>query len=108
MPQYTCANVCQYDREPITDRPIVAEQQGGGDTVWKTMDSAPTEPGIEVIAARFGMFGGLTEICEKSPFISFWMQTRRKFYGEPTHWLCKVPSSFPPIRTYPHSALARS
>ncbi|MBB6299933.1 hypothetical protein [Rhizobium leucaenae] len=87
------------DHGPYFDRPIVAEQQGGGDTVWKTMDSAPTEPGIEVIAARFGMFGGLTEICEKSPFISFWMQTRRKFYGEPTHWLCKVPSSFPPIRT---------
>lgn len=69
------------------------------DTVWKTMDSAPTDPGIEVIAARFVRYDELTSMCEKSPFISFWLQTRRKFYGEPTHWLCRVPSSFPSVHT---------
>lgn len=67
------------------------------DFVWKAMDSAPTAPGIEVIAARFTRYDELTSMCEKSPFISFWMQTRRKFYGEPTHWLCKVPTTFPPV-----------
>lgn len=76
--------------------PIVAEQQGG-DPVWKMMDTAPKEAGVEVIAARFGIYDELTAMCEKSPFISFWMQSRRKFYGEPTHWLVKVPSSFPPV-----------
>ncbi|MDX0007805.1 hypothetical protein GOB40_13790 [Sinorhizobium meliloti] len=79
-----------YKRQPV------AEQQVG-DPIWKTMDSAPTEPGVEIIAARFGIYDELTSMCEKSPFISFWMQTRRKFYGEPTHWLCKVPLIFPPI-----------
>lgn len=77
-------------------RPIVAEQQGG-DPVWKTMDTAPKDAGVEVIAARFRLYDELTCMCEKSPFISFWMPSRRKFYDEPTHWLCKVPSSFPPI-----------
>lgn len=67
------------------------------DQIWKTMDSAPTEAGVEVIAARFGRYDELTAMCEKSPFISFFMQTRRKFYGDPSHWLCKVPLSFPRI-----------
>lgn len=80
-----------------TERSVVAEQQGG-DPIWKTMDSAPKELGVEVIAARFGIYAELTAMCEKSPFISFWMQSRQKFYGDPTHWLCKVPSSFPPVR----------
>lgn len=78
-------------------RPIVAEQQGG-DPIWKTMDSAPKEPGVEIIAARFGIYAELTAMCEKSPFISFFMHSRGKFYGDPTHWLCKVPASFPPVR----------
>lgn len=78
-------------------RPIVAEQQDGADPIWKTMDTAPIEPGAEVIAARFARYDELTSMCEKSPFISFWMQTRRKFYGEPTHWLCRVPLSFPRV-----------
>ena len=86
--------------EPIqisATRPIVAEQQGG-DPIWKTMDSAPKEPGMEIIAARFGIYAELTAMCEKSPFISFFMHSRGKFYGDPTHWLCKVPASFPSVR----------
>jgi hypothetical protein len=67
------------------------------DLVWKTMDSAPKELGIEVIAARFAIYDELATMCDKSPFISFFMQTRRKFYGEPTHWLCKVPHEFPRV-----------
>lgn len=84
-------------RAATLDRPIVAEQQCG-DPAWKTMDIAPKESGVEIIAACFGIYDDLTAMCEKSPFISFWMQSRQKFYGEPTHWLCKVPASFPPVR----------
>lgn len=64
---------------------------------WKTMDSAPRALGVEFIAARFVRYDELTSMCEKSPFISFWMQTRRKFYGEPTHWLCLLPHDFPQV-----------
>lgn len=64
---------------------------------WKTMDSAPRENGVELIAARFKRYDELTAMCEKSPFLSFWMQTRGKFYGEPTHWLCRVPVTMPPV-----------
>ena len=79
-------------------RRTVAPQQSGD--IWKTMDSAPREAGVEVIAARFGVHAELTAMCEKSPFVSFWMPYRQQFYGEPTHWLCKLPSSFPPVRDY--------
>jgi len=64
---------------------------------WKTMDSAPQEMGVEFIAASFVIDDGMATMCAKSPFISFWMQTRRKFYGEPTHWLCLLPHDFPQV-----------
>jgi hypothetical protein len=85
------------DGEVVTSTgPVVVEHQGG-EPNWKLMDSAPTEPGDEIIAARFGIYDELTAMCEKSPFVSFWMRSRQKFYGEPTHWLCRVPTSFPSI-----------
>lgn len=63
---------------------------------WKLMNSAPREMGREIIAARFGRhIDGVTPLCEKSPFVSFWMNHSQKFYGEPTHWLCELPASFP-------------
>ena len=75
-------------------RPMLAAQQCIA-PAWKSMESAPQEVGVELIAARFGFYDGLTSMCEKSPFVTFWMKGRQKFYGNPTHWLCKVPESFP-------------
>ena len=86
-------------RASTSARPIVAEQQGGGEPTWKEMRLAPPLPGVEYIAARFGRYDELTSMCEKSPFVTFWMPSRQKFYGDPTHWLCRLPVSFPRLDT---------
>lgn len=66
--------------------------------LWKSMDSARRVMGYEIIAARFGRHLDGTPMCEKSPFVSFWMQHSGKFYDEPTHWLCELPIDFPSLK----------
>lgn len=64
---------------------------------WKPIDTAPKTAGAEFIAATFSRYDGMTAMCERSPFVSFWMPRTGRFYQNPSHWLCELPDSFPPV-----------
>lgn len=65
---------------------------------WKTMDSARRDFGYEILAATFEKHpDGTTVMCARSPFVTFWMKSRREFYGKPTHWLCELPVELPKV-----------
>lgn len=59
---------------------------------WMPIETAPKHAGTEIFAARFGLHAdGVTTMCIREPFVSFWSPSLGKFYCDPTHWLCVVP-----------------
>lgn len=93
--QRDCYKPSECDGSCTHPLPVAASQQSAAE--WKTIDSARREMGLEIIAATFGRHLDGTPLCERSPFVSFWMNYQQKFYGEPTHWLCELPLSFPHV-----------